>query len=100
MTPPTKDDIFPQEGSPPADPYFGVTGASTFFSPQRPETGEAFDPREFLVGVIYTRDSFDLDGRYLGVKSRFQTASQLEFRLDGRSFIKPTIATNADILLD
>jgi hypothetical protein len=100
MTQPRKDDIFPQEGSLPGDPYFGVPGASTLFSPQRPETVDAFDPREFLVGGIYTRDSFDSDGRYLGVKSRFQTAIQLEFRLDGWRFIKPIIATNADVLLD
>ena len=61
---------------------------------------DAFDPREFLVGGSYTRGSFDSDGRYLGVKSRLQTASQLEFRLDGWGLIKPIIATNADVLLD
>ena len=95
-----KDDIFSQEGSLAGDTYFRVPGASNVFSTQRPETVDAFDPREFLVVGIYTRDSFDSDARYLGVKSRFQTASQLEFRLDGWRFIKPIIPTNADVLID
>ena len=100
MTQPRKDDIFPQEGSLPRDPYFEVPGAPTLTARQRPETVDAVDPRALLVGGIYTRDSFESDGRYLGVKSRFQTATELEFRLDGRRIIKPIIATKADVLLD
>ena len=97
---PRKDDIFPQEGDLPGEVYVGVPGASTLFSPQEPETVDAFDAREFLVGGIYTRDSFDKDGRYLGVKSRFNTTTQLEMRMDGFRMVKPLIATNADVLQD
>lgn len=100
FTQPRRDDIFPQEGTLPGDPYFGVPGASTLFSPQQPETIDAFDPREFLVGGIYTRDSFDKDGRYMGVLGRFRKSTELEFRLDGFRMIKPLMATNADVLLD
>ena len=68
MTQPSEDDIFPQEGSLPGDPYFGVPGASTLFSPQSPEHVDEVNPREFLVGGIYKRASFASDARYLGVK--------------------------------
>ncbi len=97
---PRKDDIFPQEGSLPGDVYVGVPGASTVFSAAQPETTDAFDPREFLIGGIYTRDSFDKQGRYLGVKSRFNTTSELEMRMDGYRMIKPLMTTNADVLQD
>ena len=100
LTQPRKDDIFPQEGSLPGEPFFGVPGASTIFSPEQPETVDAFDSREFLIGGIYTRDSFDKDGRYLGVKSRFNTTTQLEMRMDGYRMVKPLMATNADVLQD
>lgn len=100
MTQPRKDDILPQEGNLPGEVYTGVPGASTIFSPAEPETIDAFDPREFLIGGIYTRDSFDKDGRYLGVKSRFQTAKELELRLDGYRMIKPLVTTNVDVLQD
>jgi hypothetical protein len=98
MQQPRKDEIFPQEGSLPGDTYTGVPGASTIFSPQEPETVDAFDPREFILGGIYTRDAFDKDGRYLGVKSRFNTTTEIEMRLDGYRFTKPLTATNADVL--
>ena len=100
MQQPRKDDIFPQEGNLPGDAYNGVPGASTVFSPVEPETVDAFDPREFLLGGIYTRDSFDKDGRYLGVKSRFNTTTELEMRMDGYRMVKPLTATNADVLQD
>lgn len=97
---PRKDDIFPQQGNLPGEVYVGVPGASTIFSPTEPETVDAFDPREFLLGGIYTRDAFDKDGRYLGVKSRFNTTNELEMRMDGYRMIKPLTATNADVLQD
>ncbi len=97
---PRKEDVFPQEGVLPGDAYKGIPGASTVFSATEPETTDAFDPREFLIGGIYTRDSFDKQGRYLGVKSRFNTTTELELRMDGYRMIKPLIATNADVLQD
>ena len=100
MTQPRKELVFPQEGNLPGEPYKGVPGASTVFSASEPDTTDAFDPREFLIGGIYTRDSFDKQGRYLGVKSRFNTATELEFKMDGYRMIKPLMTTNADVLLD
>lgn len=100
LTQPRKEGVFPQEGALPGEPYFGVPGASTVFSAAEPETVDAFDPREFIIGGIYTRDSFDKQGRYLGIKSRFQTATELEMRLDGYRMTKPLMVTNADVLQD
>ena len=97
---PRKTDVFPQGRALPGDAYKGVPGASTVFSATEPDTTDAFDPREFLIGGIYTRDSFDKQGRYLGVKSRFNTVTELELRMDGYRLVKPLIATNADVLLD
>ena len=77
-----------------------MPGAASFFAAQEPDTIDAFDPREFLFGGIYTRDSFDGQGRYLGVKSRFNTTTEMEFQMDAYRMIKPLISTNADVLLD
>jgi len=97
---PRKDDIFPQEGQLPGEPYKGVPGASTFFSAQQPDTTAAFDPREFLIGGIMSSDSFDGQGRYEGLKSRYKGATELEIRIDGYRMTKPLSATNADVLQD
>ena len=94
MTQPRQEEIFPQEGNLPGEPYKGVPGASTIFSATEPDTTDAFDPREFLVGGIYTRDAFDKQGRYLGVKSRFNTTTELQFIMDGFRMVKPLVATN------
>lgn len=94
ITQPRKEEIFPQEGNLPGEAYKGVPGASTVFAASEPDTTDAFDPREFLVGGIYTRDSFDKQGRYLGVKSRYNTTNELEFLMDGYRMIKPLVATN------
>lgn len=94
-----KDDVLPQDGKLPGKPYKGVPGVSAFFAAQEPDTTDAFDAREFLFGGIYTRDSFDGQGRYLGVRSRFNTVTQMEMQMDGYRMIKPMVATNADIFL-
>lgn len=95
-----KDDVLPQEGKLPGKPYKGVPGVSVFFAAQEPDTTDAFDPREFLFGGIYTRDSFDGQGRYLGVRSRFNTVTEMEWNIDGYRMVKPLISTNADVLQD
>ncbi len=97
---PRKNEILPHEANLPGELYVGVPGASTIFSPQQPETVDAFDPREFLVGGIYTRNSFDKDGRYQGLNSRFRKTTEMEMRIDGWRMIKPLMATNADVLQD
>ncbi len=95
-----KDDVLPQEGKLPGKPFKGVPGVSVFFAAQEPDTTDAFDPREFLFGGIYTRDSFDGQGRYLGVRSRYNTVTEMEFQMDAYRMIKPIISTNADVLQD
>ncbi len=97
---PRKNEILPHEANLPGELYVGVPGSSTIFSPQQPETVDAFDPREFLVGGIYTRNSFDKDGRYQGLNSRFRKTTEMEMRIDGWRMIKPLMATNADVLQD
>lgn len=93
-----KTDILPQKGDLPGDPYKGIPGASTIFSAANVDPTDAFDPRRFWMGGIYTRDSFDGQGRYLGVKSRFRNATEMQFNMDGYRMGKPIVATNADVL--
>lgn len=100
LTQSRKDDVIPQEGKLPGEAYKGVPGVSAFFSAQEPDTTNAFDPREFLIGGIYTRDSFDGQGRYLGVRSRFNTVNEMEMRMDGYRMLKPAMATNVDVITD
>ena len=77
--------------------YKGVPGVSVFFSAQEPDGTVAFDPTEFLVGGIYTRDSFDNQGRYKGIlTSRFNTKSEMKMSLDMYRMTKPVVATNID----
>lgn len=96
LTQSRKDDVLAQEGKLPGQAYKGVPGVSAFFAAQQPDTTDAFDPREFLIGGIYTKDSFDAQGRYLGVRSRYNTTTQMEMRMDGYRMIKPLLVTNAD----
>ena len=95
-----KDDVLHHDGKLPGKPYKGVPGVSAFFAAQEPDTTDAFDPREFLFGGIYTRDSFDGQGRYLGVRSRFNTVTEMEMQMDGYRMTKPIVTTNADVFQD
>ncbi|MCA9828554.1 MAG: hypothetical protein KC444_09265 [Nitrosopumilus sp.] len=91
------DSILPQEGPlSKAKPYVGVPGVSVFFSAQEPEIIDVFEPREWLMGGIYTKDSFDSQGRYLGLRSRFNGMSEIELALDAYRMTKPLVATNTD----
>jgi len=77
-------------------PYQGVPGTSAFLAAQEPSGIVAFDPTEFLWGCIYTRDSFDNQGRYLGLRSRFLTKSEMKMSIDAWRWAKPLVATNVD----
>lgn len=103
------NDITPQEGKLPGEFYSGVPGASATFSATEPEPTDAFNKNEILFGGIYTRDSFDNQGRYesgspaailsqlIGGKvNRFAASSQLEMAIDGFRPTKPLYVTNAD----
>ena len=77
--------------------YKGVPGVSVFFSAQEPDGTVAFDPTEFLVGGIYTRDSFDTQGRYKGIlTSRFRLKTEMKMSLDMYRMTKPIVVTNVD----
>ena len=77
-------------------PYFGVPGFSLFFSAKEPEIIDIFEPHEWLMGGIFTRDSFDDQGRYLGVRSRFNVNNELKISWDAWKMIKPLVVTNLD----
>ncbi len=88
--------VTPQEAKLPGDIYKGVPGTSIFLAAEEPDTTDAFDPREFLMGGIFTMDSFDSQGRYIGLRSRFFNKNELELALDGWRMIKPLSVTNVD----
>lgn len=103
------NDILPQEGKLPGDFYSGVPGGSAFFSAKEPEPTDAYDKNNILFAGIYTRDSFDTQGRYKsgsaaalitqifgGKVNRFAASTQLEMAIDGFRPIKPLYVTNLD----
>lgn len=91
------NEILHIEGSLPGNTYKGVQGIPLFFSAQEPDTTDAFDPKEVVWGGIFSKDSFDPQGRYQITGNPFYFKSQLELRLDGWRKIKPLIITNLDI---
>ena len=76
--------------------YKGVPGVSAFFAAEEPNPTVAFDTTEVILGAIYTRDSFDTQGRYLGLRSRFKTKKEMKMSIDAFRLIKPLVATNVD----
>lgn len=92
--------VFSQQGKLPGKPFKGVPGVASFLAAQEPDTTDAFDPRQFLVGGIYTRDSFDGQGRYSDNLSKYNNVEDMKLTLDGFRMIKPLIVTNADVLQD
>lgn len=103
------NDIIPQEGKLPGEFFSAVAGASASFSATEPEPSDAFDKNKILFAGIYTRDSFDSQGRYesgsslalfsqlLGGKvNRFAFSTELQMAIDGFRPTKPLYVTNAD----
>ncbi len=103
------NDITPQEGKLPGEFYSGVSGSSAYFNARQPEPTDAFDKNNILVAGIFTRDSFDTQGRYKsgsvgaltlqiigGKVNRFALATELEMAIDGFRPVKPLYVTNAD----
>lgn len=88
--------IQPEPGLGAAKPFLGVPGNSVFFAAQEPELIDVFDPSEFLMGGIYTKDSFDQQGRWLGARSRFNLMSEIKLSVDGWVMTKPLVVTNVD----
>jgi len=78
-------------------PFQGVPGTSAFgIQADNPSGVVAFDPTEFLFGGIYTRDSFDKQGRYIGIRSRFLNKDTMKMSVDAWRYSKPLVATNID----
>jgi len=94
--------ILPQEAPlSKSKPYVGVPGVSVFFSAQEPEVIDVFEPREWLFGGIFTKDSFDEQGRYQGhTKTRFRNLKEMELVIDAYRMSKPLVATSIDDPLD
>ncbi|MFV2014839.1 MAG: hypothetical protein ACC656_05400, partial [Candidatus Heimdallarchaeota archaeon] len=103
------NDIIPQEGKLPGSFYSGVPGGSAFFSASQPEPTDAFDKNNILFAGIYTRDTFDTQGRYKsgsatalvsqiigGKVNRFALSTGLEMAIDGFRPVKPLYVTNLD----
>ncbi len=102
-------DIVDQEADLPGEFYSGVPGASSTFSATEPEPSDAFDKNNILFAGIYTRDSFDSQGRYesgspaailaqlIGGKvNRFALSTELEMAIDSFRPTKPLYVTNLD----
>jgi len=103
------NDITPQEGKLPGEFFSGVPGASATFSATEPEPTDAFNKNEILFAGIYTRDSFDNQGRYQsgssasiaaqligGKVNRFAFSTRLQMSIDAFRPTKPLYVTNAD----
>ena len=76
--------------------YYGVPGQSAFLSADEPENPNHFIEGEVVRGGIFTRDSFDNQGRFLGNRSRFNLSSYLRLEIDSFVMTKPLVVTNVD----
>lgn len=91
----TNDPIH-MEGKLPGKQYKGVPGIPLFFNAKQPDTTDAFDPREFVVGGIFSKNSYDEQGRYKIRLNSFYGKSEIELAIDGWRKVKPLIITNLD----
>lgn len=84
--------------------YRGLPGFATVIPPLQPEILEIFDWRNVVWGGIYTKDSFDSNGRYLRPGSsiatlftqntRFFNTNKLHIAVDAFRMVKPLVKTN------
>lgn len=81
----------------PGSQYKGIPGIPLFFGGQEPDTTDSFDVKEFVFGGIFSKDSYDPQGRYLTSGNAFDLKSEVEFALDGWRKTKPLIITNNDV---
>lgn len=89
--------------------YRGIPGISDWLPAQQIEVTNIFDPRSVIRGGVYTKDSFDQNGRYLAAgnnviipgyssSSRFHATQKLHLSLDGFIMVKPLVSTNLQSL--
>jgi len=80
--------------------FRAIPGTSVFVAGQQPEILDVFDFRNVIRGGIYTRDSFDEQNRWKGLRSRFVTqggiANDIKLSIDAFRMTKPVVCTNAD----
>ncbi len=76
--------------------FRAIPGTSIFIAGQRPEILEIFDFRNVVRGGIYTKDSFDEQNRWLGIRSRFIGSDEIKLSVDAFRMSKPLVCTNAD----
>ena len=91
------NDTLSLEGNLPGSQYKGIPGIPLFFSGKEPDTTDAFDIKEFVFGGIFSKDSYDDQGRYEINGSTFLLKSEVELDIDGWRKTKPLIITNNDI---
>lgn len=84
-------------GNLPGKQYKGVPGIPLFFSAAEPDSTDGFDPREFVFGGIFSKDSYDNQGRYKITGNPFFLKSEIELSIDGWRKPKPLIITNNDV---
>jgi len=91
------NNAFPQEGPISKQRIFrAVPGTSVFIPAQAPEILDVFDFRNVIRGGIYTKDSFDEQNRYKGLRSRFVGSNEIKLSVDAFRMSKPLVVTNQD----
>lgn len=91
------NEVLAINGKLPGKQYKGVPGIPLFFAGKEPDSTDAFDPKEFVFGGIFSKNSFDPQGRYLTSTNPFLLKSELELDIDGWRKAKPLIVTNLDV---
>ena len=81
--------------------YRGVPGVSTFLPARKPEITNILDKKSIVRGGIYTKDSYDADGRYRSsfinlnnATDRFGNTEKIHLAIDAFAMSKPIVATN------
>jgi len=89
--------------SEPGDANFGnrkvfraVPGVSTFIPAREPEVLDIVDPRQIVRGGIFTKESFDNQGRYNAGFNRYIHSANIKFSFDAFRMSKPLVCTNLD----
>ena len=91
------NNAFPQSATITKQKIFrAVPGTSVFIAAQQPEILDVFDFRNVVRGGIYTKDSFDQQNRWKGLRSRFAGSSNIKLSIDAFRMAKPLVCTNSD----
>ncbi len=75
--------------------YRAVPGIWTFIPAREPEILDIFDMRQVVRGGIFSKDSYDGQGRYMAY-NRFIGSGDIKLSIDAFRMNKPLITTNND----